>query len=433
MIKIEKGKWYRNNKWPEVFIAKASHVIKDGYAKLYFTESILDFADNSEEIVHEYKNDWAQIDKGDIREVPISEIAQYLPNTHPDKVAWLDEQISNMLHGMRYSNMVKEYIKRVEKYVFPVFEFELVEKPVEKWSVGSYVVFLIDYGYNKIGEVSQIVYNGTGGVTVDAYLYHNKNEKCNLFKDTECKWFATLAEAEAFAKTLNEMKWCVKPSSSKAECSAVLNWFNKNGECEYTSGLENNYYWHFPAYSASDHCSLSIEKGYTEITFEQFKQITNMEELNITIPKGYEVDWETTYHQKKVVLKEINKLPMKWEDLERIDGYYVCTHATINSIDDGCNTDSNHNVFPTEALAKASLAMAQLTQLHQAWFKQLYGVNPTDYVRNGLYWIKGAKQRFFISQGDFEFSSVLFFEHRKDAQLFMSTFNDLLIEALPLL
>jgi hypothetical protein len=83
-------------------------------------------------------------------------------------------------------------------------EFELVRRAneVEKWSVGTYVVFLIDYGYNNKGTISKITDNSTSIVEVEAPLHSDVNERCNLIKDRECKWFPTLKEAEEFSKQL---------------------------------------------------------------------------------------------------------------------------------------------------------------------------------------------------------------------------------------
>lgn len=76
------------------------------------------------------------------------------------------------------------------------------DKQVEKWSVGTYVVFLIDYGYNNKGTISKITYNSPSIVEVEAPLHSDVNERCNLTKDRECKWFPTLKEAEEFSKQL---------------------------------------------------------------------------------------------------------------------------------------------------------------------------------------------------------------------------------------
>jgi len=73
-------------------------------------------------------------------------------------------------------------------------------KPIEKWAVGTYVVFVIEYGGNPAGSISKIIKDYGGGVRVE--LLFNMGSHCNLTKESECKWFAAEEEAITFAKTL---------------------------------------------------------------------------------------------------------------------------------------------------------------------------------------------------------------------------------------
>lgn len=150
--KFEKGKWYRNSEWRDNAYCKADG--SNVHDKIYFTEYI----DNDN---HAYKLDWWQNREGIMREVPVSEIQQYLPLNHPDK------------------------------------------QPIEKWSVGSYVVIvekqhgvLLPQGtIRKIEEYSDNVICVLGGA-----LGTCREEKGAI------KWFATKEEAEEFAKSLVEIK-----------------------------------------------------------------------------------------------------------------------------------------------------------------------------------------------------------------------------------
>jgi hypothetical protein len=109
----------------------------------------------------------------------LSEIQQYLPEGHPDKFPVSRELTS-----------------------------EAQQKPqtmVQKWAVGTYVVFLVDYGDNPKGTVDRI--GKDFGETIQAatkYIFHDSSSLCNMNKNTEVKWFATQKEAEEFAKTLRE-------------------------------------------------------------------------------------------------------------------------------------------------------------------------------------------------------------------------------------
>lgn len=100
----------------------------------------------------------------DIKELTQEEIQQYLPENHSDKLP----------------------------------------KTIEKWSVGSYVVFLQRYGYSKKGTIDVIKefnYNSSAS-------YLEKEGVAPGYLDGELnnylKWFATLPEAEVFSKSLLE-------------------------------------------------------------------------------------------------------------------------------------------------------------------------------------------------------------------------------------
>ncbi|HPR92412.1 MAG TPA: hypothetical protein PLR64_04150, partial [Candidatus Dojkabacteria bacterium] len=68
---------------------------------------------------------------------------------------------------------------------------------VKKWDVGTYVVFIKNYGRSKIGYIDKIVESniGTNGCLCEKELTTTKGEEY-------VKWFATKEEAEEFAKTL---------------------------------------------------------------------------------------------------------------------------------------------------------------------------------------------------------------------------------------
>ena len=87
-------------------------------------------------------------------------------------------------------------------------EWNTQPKPIEKWSVGSYVVFLKNVGSTKAGHVDVITEKGD---SVSVYLKKYLNLDISRESKGEIKWFATEAEAEEFAETL------VKPVKQEAE------------------------------------------------------------------------------------------------------------------------------------------------------------------------------------------------------------------------
>lgn len=74
-------------------------------------------------------------------------------------------------------------------------------KEIEPWTIGTYVVFLKEYGGNSKGTISSIVRTGERTIETEASMFLT-GKTCCLFKDEECEWFPTLQEAEAFSKKL---------------------------------------------------------------------------------------------------------------------------------------------------------------------------------------------------------------------------------------
>ena len=98
----------------------------------------------------------------------------------------------------------------IGKYGFSPVQFKISSKgaydqqnqpkSIEKWSVGSYVVLIKEYGAINIGEVHEIGDDYSGNcIDISKSAKHD----CLPFKDS-CQWFATKSEAEEFAKTLIE-------------------------------------------------------------------------------------------------------------------------------------------------------------------------------------------------------------------------------------
>lgn len=90
-----------------------------------------------------------------------------------------------------------------------------------------------------------------------------------------------------------------------------------------------------------------------------------MKELNIQIPEGHEIDTDNSDLSKgEVVFKVKPGLPDRWEDLGEIGGYYISGLAARGDSQLG----QSKRVFATKELAKASIAIAQLSQLRaKAW------------------------------------------------------------------
>jgi len=157
--KFEKGKWYKDISSPTLYI-KYNKAIKNNWFES--DEKIYDK-------IHKFlPNDNWRIKERNWVETDLSEIQQYLPEGHPDK------------------------------------------QSIEKWSVGSYVVFLDDNignnGFNK-GEYQEIIKLDYSRFTKGAISYKEGTENDLKWEEAgKIRWFATKSEAEEFAKSLVEVK-----------------------------------------------------------------------------------------------------------------------------------------------------------------------------------------------------------------------------------
>ena len=152
--------------------------------------------------------------------------------------------------------------------------------------------------------------------------------------------------------------------------------------------------------------------------------------IKITPPEGYEVDKEKSTFNEIVFKKLEPNLPMSWEELKEVKGYFIHQNSEINSrlvIDKA--VAYNRNLFPTKEEAKAMRAMAQLCQLRDAWNG---GWKPDWEDNTPKYCIISYKN---ILCTDFYYytSASMAFKTRELRDKFMETFKDLLEEAKPFL
>ena len=112
-----------------------------------------------------------------------------------------------------------------------------------------------------------------------------------------------------------------------------------------------------------------FKESLEKISDEDFAKILDeMEnkELKIEVPQGYEIDKENSTFEK-IVFKKIADLPESWENLIKIDGYYVSSQSDIKYCYENCADSINRNVFPTKEEAEACIALAQLCQLRDRY------------------------------------------------------------------
>lgn len=79
--------------------------------------------------------------------------------------------------------------------------------------------------------------------------------------------------------------------------------------------------------------------------------------------------------------KEETNLFPKWEELERISGYYVDSDSEISKFITLFVTDNACNLFTTEDLAKAALATARVSQTYRRYRELVVNI-PTSIIWN---------------------------------------------------
>ncbi len=150
-----------------------------------------------------------------------------------------------------------------------------------------------------------------------------------------------------------------------------------------------------------------------------------MKTLKIEIPQGYEIDKEKSTFEN-IVFKEIKKrLPKTWEELDRVQGYYIQSNSRVNQSSVGA-TEENTNVFATKEQAEAAVAMAQLSQLMKV-YNDGWKYNGDWYVA-----ITFFEDKIDIDSFD-KVQTFLSFRNYEIANLFLKNFRDLIIKAKPLL
>ena len=155
-----------------------------------------------------------------------------------------------------------------------------------------------------------------------------------------------------------------------------------------------------------------------------------MKTLKITPPEGYEIDKEKSTFEE-IVFKSVKKeLPKSWIEMETIQGFWVDVCSEICE-DKGFRCVDNHkNIFATEEQAKASIALAQLSQLREVYRN---GWEP-DYnsYRQKKYSIININEILIVNHSVNQ-HYFLSFQTEEIRDEFLKNFKDLIEEASPLL
>ena len=156
-----------------------------------------------------------------------------------------------------------------------------------------------------------------------------------------------------------------------------------------------------------------------------------MKTLKIDVPEGYEIDKEQSTFEY-IVFKEIKKeLPKGWEEIENLQGFFVDYSSVImESADDVEKTEDNRNIFATKDQAKASIALAQLSQLREVYRQ---GWKPNWGNTNQIIWCIYLDKNESKVTSFFDFNRFLSFQSQEIAEQFFENFKDLIEKAKPLM
>jgi len=152
-----------------------------------------------------------------------------------------------------------------------------------------------------------------------------------------------------------------------------------------------------------------------------------MKTIKTIIPEGREIDKEKSTFEEIVLKQSKKQLPKRWEELEVIKGAYTDSDGDVYSYKNKPYA-TNKNTFATESQAKASIALAQLSQLREVyrdgWKPE--SENGYKYIivchRGGIELCDGVGGSCFLS-----------FQSEEIRDEFYTNFRELIIEAAPLL
>jgi hypothetical protein len=154
-----------------------------------------------------------------------------------------------------------------------------------------------------------------------------------------------------------------------------------------------------------------------------------MKTLNIEIPEGYEIDQEKSTFKTIVFKKKSETLPKTFEELNLIEGAFVTTYSEVELVSHVNADFSNYNLFATEKQARASIALAQLSQLREV-YRNGWEPDWTDYSDKACidFYEDGIKIIWYSVTPTF-----LSFQSWEIVEKFLENFKDLIEQAKPLM
>lgn len=83
-------------------------------------------------------------------------------------------------------------------------------------------------------------------------------------------------------------------------------------------------------------------------------------EVKIQVPEGYEID-KVNSTLECIKFKKVHEVNI-WDDIKHIKGVFISLDSSLRSVE-SAKDEMDKNIFHSERYAKASLALAQISQL----------------------------------------------------------------------
>jgi len=215
--RFEVGKWYRDERWSKGAYAKFLRLEFENH--FYFSEGIRDGYFKREDW-------WLSYDNANVREVPIKEIQEYLPEGHPDKIQ-PTESINQLLERAK-----KEFPVGCKFY--PIFDDGEVANTIYEQKKECYV-------YDSLGGLWII-----GSANVYSPIC-NKWAKIVSMPETK-----TSIKRAVHCKTQEEWDFAAKRLGRKA----ITNWRDR-GDCIKLDSPDESHFF-------------SLSPQYQDISFEEW-------------------------------------------------------------------------------------------------------------------------------------------------------------------
>lgn len=122
------------------------------------------------------------------------------------------------------------------------------------------------------------------------------------------------------------------------------------------------------------------------------------------------------------------KLPITWNGLEQVYGYYVNNDSVISK-DGGYIHARNRNFFATKEQAEASIALAQLSQLREVYRNGWVPDWSNNNKKYCIFIIEDAIVKDWFKRSN----RFLSFQDEETRDLFLENFRDLIEKAKPLM